>query len=773
MIEIKGYNIIRELGRGGMATVYLAEHVLLKRQVAIKVMSVSLSEDASFRERFLKEGQIVAKLEHPGIVKIHEIAAVDDFQYIIMELVPGGSLQERLVKGLNIDEAVSIISQVADVLGFALEKGYIHRDIKPANILFRSDGTPVLTDFGIAKELADASLKTKTGTAMGTPAYMSPEQAMGQKVDGRADLYSLGVMFYEMLVGQTPYQADSPIATALMHVTEPIPRLPEHLAFFQPVIDGILAKNPQARFGSGDEFLEALNAGLAKAPENTRELILKSAPAPLLKTQAAVYVPKRWRWLKPVAAAVSLSLVIAAGVLFMLQPPPLTPVQRLLQTASQQLSAGHLLEPAGDNAYATYRKALALEPKNAEASAGVAKVVEQLALRALAEQQRGKLDTAQTIVRQGLEIQADHPGLLSVQRTLNERIISQKREAEILARLSKAAAAARAGEWFEPADTGAVARYRSVLELDPNNAAALTALNSHADTLLAAAKAAQASGQLDTAQQKLTQALTLRPGDASLLTLQQALTQQREQGQMQARLDAWLEKAKAQVAQGRLGKPPGDNAYESYQTVLALDPGNAAARAGIRMLADKQLLLAKTAQGKGKLDDALELLTQGLIFAPEHPGLKQLDATIQAALEKRRQDELARQQQVAEAARLAQEKATQEREAKALKAQQARDEAFRKQQELLAKREEELRKAAAAAPVKGPQRVGTVSRVDAEWGFVVVQLDASAAVKVGERLQLKPGNKALTVKRVSDRTVSALPEGGLADIAAGMEIWSN
>lgn len=773
MLEIPSYKIIKELGRGGMATVYLAEQVLLKRQVAIKVMSITLNEDATFRERFLKEGQIVAKLEHPGIVKIYEINALGDIQYIAMELVPGGSLQERLLKGLSIEEAVNVISQIADVLGFALEKGYIHRDIKPANILFRADGTPVLTDFGIAKEIADASLKTKTGTAMGTPTYMSPEQAMGQVVDGRSDLYSLGIMFYEMLVGQPPYQADSPIATALMHVTEPIPRLPEKLAFFQPVIDGILAKNPQARFTSGDEFLEALNECLGKAPENTRELILKSAPPPLLHTRAMTYLPKRRRWVKPAAAAVGLVLVAVVAMWFLLQPPPLTQAQRLLQTASQQMAAGKVVAPEKDNAYTTYLEVLKLEPKNTAATAGIAKVVEQLALRALAEQQQGNLATAQATVRQGLEIQADHPGLLSVQRTLQEKIITQKREAEILTRLSNAAEAARAGHWFEPVETGAVARYRSVLELDPNNAAALTALNSHADALLAAAKAAQASGQLDTAQQKLTQALTLRPGDATSLALQQVLTRQREQGQMQARLDALIQKAKTQVAQGKLGKPPGDNAYETYQTVLALDPNQVAAKTGIQQLADKQLALAKSAQGKGKLDDALDLLTQGLIFAPEHPGLKQLDATVQAALEKRRQDEQLRQQQAADAARLAQEKVAKEREAKELRAQQARDEAFRKQQEGLAKREEELRKAAAAAPVKGPQRVGTVSRVDAEWGFVVVQLDASAAVKVGERLQLKPGNKALTVKRVSDRTVSALPEGGLADIAAGMEIWSN
>ncbi len=265
--QISGYRIEKIIGKGAMSTVYLAIQESLERQVALKVLTPTLAADPTFNKRFVKEGRIIAKLGHPHIVTIYDTGNQGDCYYIAMEYLDADTLKERIKAGLTSEQAVSIVCQIAQALDYAHHQHCIHRDIKPANILFRNREVAVLSDFGIAKNLEDKTQLTAVGWRLGTPNYMSPEQALGKPVDSRCDLYSLGVVFYEMLTGTRPYHSTNAFEIALMHVKEPVPTLPESLRRFQPVLDRALDKNPTARFSNGEELAQAVqNAAITPHP---------------------------------------------------------------------------------------------------------------------------------------------------------------------------------------------------------------------------------------------------------------------------------------------------------------------------------------------------------------------------------------------------------------------------------------------------------------------------------------------------------------------------
>ncbi|OXS24032.1 serine/threonine protein kinase [Pseudomonas fluorescens] len=268
-ILIPGYDIEGEIGEGAMASVYLATQRSLERKVALKVMAAALAADPSFCERFLREGKTLARLSHPHTVTIHDIGNVGELYYMAMEYLPNGTLKERIAAGMTPEQGVTLIRQIASALGYAHAQGLVHRDVKPANILFRADGTAVLSDFGIAKSLDDRTQFTQAGFAVGTPSYMSPEQARGQEIDGRADLYALGVVLYEILVGELPYNGTDALSTALAHLTEPLPELPVHHGRYQGVLRKLLAKDPADRFPDAAALLLALDQLPADSPEAT------------------------------------------------------------------------------------------------------------------------------------------------------------------------------------------------------------------------------------------------------------------------------------------------------------------------------------------------------------------------------------------------------------------------------------------------------------------------------------------------------------------------
>jgi len=256
------YKIIDRIGRGGMATVYRAYHPALDRYVAIKALPDFFADDPLYRERFQQEARSVARLKHPNILEIYDFGYEDGLAYLVLELVEGGTLADRLGRPIELRDAVVILEQLAGALDYAHREGIFHRDIKPSNILLHVDGAPVLADFGLAKIAGSMQRLTSSGTVMGTPEYMSPEQAADEPLTASSDLYSFAVVAYEMLTGRVPFQADTPAATLLSHVTKQMPPTRELRgelsAHVQGVLERALAKRPNERYPSAAAFVAAL-----------------------------------------------------------------------------------------------------------------------------------------------------------------------------------------------------------------------------------------------------------------------------------------------------------------------------------------------------------------------------------------------------------------------------------------------------------------------------------------------------------------------------------
>ncbi len=284
--EIPGYRIERTLGKGAMGTVYLARHLSLDRYVALKLLKL-MEDDARSPElatRFQREGKALARLNHPNIVVPYNVGVSPAGYYITMEYAAGGTLAERILQGISAHDALVMLKSLADALSYVHKAGMVHRDIKPRNLLFRDTGELLLADFGVTK-LLDETTITKAGARMGSPAYMSPEQVRGKTADARSDLYSVGIVFYEMLTGQKPFEAQGTGSEAVMqvlrqHLQAPIPRLPNPLSPLQALLDSLLAKEPQARCQSADALLSAVNQALVTYPVTSASVSPAPAPAP-------------------------------------------------------------------------------------------------------------------------------------------------------------------------------------------------------------------------------------------------------------------------------------------------------------------------------------------------------------------------------------------------------------------------------------------------------------------------------------------------------------
>jgi len=271
------YRILSTLGQGGMARVYKAYQEKLDREVAVKVLPPWYAADRNFVERFNLEARLIARLTHPNIVTVHDASEQRGHLYIVMQLVNGGTLKHRMDqlqregKVMDSAEVIPIFTQLADALAYAHEQNIIHRDIKPVNVLMDRSGRPILSDFGIAKVLASTQMNlTRPGAGVGTPEYMSPEQCQGGAVDGRADIYALGVMLFEAQTGRTPFQGDNYPALAHSHIYEAPPRPSSINATIHPAIEQViltaLMKNPQQRYQKAFDMVEALKRVLTASP---------------------------------------------------------------------------------------------------------------------------------------------------------------------------------------------------------------------------------------------------------------------------------------------------------------------------------------------------------------------------------------------------------------------------------------------------------------------------------------------------------------------------
>ena len=488
--QIPGYQLLRQIGAGGMATVYLAMQVSLERKVAIKVLRAHADDDPERTEkRFLREGRTLAKITHKNVCGIYDIAKVGDIAYIAMEYLDGGTLVDKLKQGVAVGESIAIAVQLASALDEAHKLGIIHRDLKPANVMLRGGRVPVLTDFGIARELTASQTRiTAENMIVGTPIYMSPEQVSGGEVDGRSDLYSLGIMFHELLTGEPPYKGETPIAVCMQHLTAPLPKLPPELADLQPVMDRMLAKKREDRYPSMAAFTHALRdvfvasdamrhvamfspetpwseqlRDLGFSFDTLRDADVKAAleaqrkrsqPAAQRKVDTAdhtgvsVAVAGRRRW--PLWAALALVLLLGAGGALWwatrARPPTETERLALMQRQlefSNRLAADQLLEPIGQSALDSVQ---AMRDIHATADETVA---------VLAELQRALLERARR------ELAARNLMALDVTLAAIAVALPEMAEREELTRQRTALATELAGE---DAMRGRLARLRALVD---------------------------------------------------------------------------------------------------------------------------------------------------------------------------------------------------------------------------------------------------------------------------------------------------------------------
>jgi len=463
-MEIPGYQIQREIGRGGMATVYLAIQESLDRPVVLKILDTSMADKAQdLISRFLAEGRLVASLNHPNIITIYDIGIANDSNlYISMEYVQGGDLKQRLELSITPDEALRYLAQIADALGEAHRHGIIHRDVKPANILFKDD-TPLLSDFGIAKAInADADL-TSTGIFLGSPNYVSPEQADGVKLDGRADLYSLGCIFYEMLTGEKPYVSDSVIDIVIKHKQAPIPKLPNDLKEYQHLVNKLMAKERENRFPDAEAVIAEINKlkstqrsatglqGLVDEEEariaaaqlrdkRAKQILIGLILLSLILFSSLKYVEVRLKDTTVKVKNISTSTLLAEAPTNIGPPPagngsatPGVPneedqaqqapekqlardevVKALLFLGNQSLDEFKLTYPPKDNAYYYFTRLLELQPGNKDAVNGILAIADRYSVLAEQAMIKNELDKTKAYVDLGLRINPRNEALLAM-----------------------------------------------------------------------------------------------------------------------------------------------------------------------------------------------------------------------------------------------------------------------------------------------------------------------------------------------------------------------
>ena len=674
MIEIPGYRLLRQLGRGGMATVYLAVQESVDREVALKIMSPALLADPNFGERFLREAKIAARLHHRHVVGIHDVSRAGDYHYIAMEYLAGGPVLGKDGPGRPVSFALRVTREIAGAINYAQQKGFIHRDVKPDNILLRDDGSSALTDFGIARANDSATRMTRTGAVVGTPHYMSPEQARGKQLDGRADLYSLGVVLYEMLVGRVPYHAEDSLAVGIMHITQPVPRLPESLAVLQPLVDGLLAKEPHDRFQTGNDAAMAIARyekaitngelpGLDIVPDravrDARSADTRVSPIPssmgahrsnsndahernrsdpsmgrleeiLAATDDHIMRASRVsnRRVKPKRRVSGLWIFLivlmlgVGGAGFMLWKHqdwlraflPNTELNDILARAQKALDAGNLDGNQGNSARELFQSARTLDSDNDIARRGMRDVGDKLLSRARDALKRQDPGLARQAVAAARDLLGGGLAVEEVEKSI-AALDAHGTESEAL--LAQAQAAFDGGQLL--GEDGAVALYQRALAGDEGSALARAGIKRSVDALAVQARGAFASNDLVTAAARIEDIARILPDYPELPDLRARIGTLRDAAANSLEKD--LAQAEAQLRAGRFSGNA-DSAQTLFESVLQRDAANMRAKAGLRHVAQALVVQARAAIESSNTAGADRLLKQAQKLAADLPDLR-------------------------------------------------------------------------------------------------------------------------------------------------------
>ena len=649
MIEIPGYSIIRTLGKGGMAEVYLAIQQSFEREVALKILAPHLAGDSNFSKRFLREAKIVSRLVHPNIVTVYDVGIEGEHHFLSMEYIPGQDLKQAR-DDLSLVERIEVVKDIARALQFSGKKGYVHRDVKPENIMLHAeDGRAVLMDFGIARPSDINTGMTQTGTAIGTPHYMSPEQARGQEVDPRSDLYSLGVVLFLLLAGHVPYDADSAVAVGIKHVAEPIPLLPSELQVFQGIINKALSKDPQHRFQTGGEFVAALETITRAELDEIEQLIERSCQrqqfeAVSLDTEAPTVIstavsrdikqmavpsdqgreknqlsdgaalpsnqhvhehqPSRWPWVAGLLLAGALGYVVyfqqqlpvqqRTQVVGVIVERAMQQLERWIgaadvdevQSKSEAVLAGKpAVDGVADSTQTSKQSLLDAEPRVSNSSADRALIGDEALSR-----------EAIPAVNQAMEQRAKQ--LADAQSWLAELPNDLELGASI-------------------ADV-----YRGLLGKNPTDIEARQGLQRVREVYEQQARSALVERDYVTAQRvldRVADAFPLAASDPRFEKIKKALRESQQ-------IDEWIAAAKGYMSANALTRPEGANALESYRQVLELQPAHIEAGQGLVVIVKRLMAGAQRRADRGEWSRAMQNLKLALEVAPDNAELQKLRA---------------------------------------------------------------------------------------------------------------------------------------------------
>ncbi|GJM10010.1 MAG: hypothetical protein DHS20C11_22860 [Lysobacteraceae bacterium] len=642
-VDIPGYEIHAQIGSGGMARVYRATQCSLGREVAIKVMRRFIDGDSSFQGRFMHEGKLLAELNHPNIVSIYDIGRSGDDYYMAMEYLQGGILTERQRQGLSLGQVINICVQISHALEVAHQHRIVHRDLKPSNIMFRDSTTPVLTDFGIARKTNLQQRMTKTGMVIGTPFYMSPEQTAGQPIDGRADLYSLGIMFYELLTGDVPFRSNDPITVAVKHLHEQPPPLPEDLSSLQPVINRMLAKLPENRFDNMVQFCRALQSTLV----NEEQLVDRvSVPTEVFDSDRFRQIYRngphskaRRKRLRIVAMIAAVAMLGAGGYYYQtevrgtlgLSAHEKRMADNLLRRIDGYLGANAVDHPAGENAVDAYHQVTKIAPRHPALRNAARHIAEYYEVDARIALDNGQAQAALEYIDAGLLIAPDFEPLTSLHDQARALVTAMQRRQQV-AMLIEQALSGFDTEALPSTNTEAFDLLRQALILEPANDAATSALSRLQAQSVAAIEAMMDQGHLQQAAAQMLVVEQQFAGAASLARVRRTLDTLIQEQQDQQAIDAILIVAEQQMKDGALSHPANDNATASYQHILSLQPTNPVAAAGLNNIANRSLTNAVSSFNKDDHAAAVRHATEGLRAIPDHPQLLALQRNATSAL---------------------------------------------------------------------------------------------------------------------------------------------
>ena len=631
-VSIPGYKIEHLIAEGGTSSVYLATQESLQRHVAIKLLRKF--DNPEQLTRFLNEGQIIASLNHRNVINIHDIGvAAGGRPYICMEYLEGGDLDARIPNKVDPKDALRWLEAIGNCLEFVHRKGIIHRDIKPGNILFHKDGTPILTDFGTAKQQQSDAKLTLEGVAFGSPYYISPEQATSKRLDRRTDIYSLGIVLYEMLTGHKPYKHHSHIETIAAHLSEPIPDLPPELIRYRTLIQTMIAKSPDDRFTSAAEMVRFV--------QQLRKPVNKARPMAWVPTGAAAIARKMLRFVRrlpetvkrsPRTAQVSMGAAALATKVGGFVRQICIPVKKVQPTT--WVSAGAVAVILGFGGILLMRPATTPEHNAPQTTAGM--MVSRGAATegspdrvANPVQQPGNSlpETATTADHNGDQAapgmttrDADAPADAPVPAAMPSEeshapaketpAASNANEQRIAKLLSRAAKAVKEYRLTTPKPNNAYDYYQRVLELQPRHKQALEGLNSIADAYADLAERKLGMSNYTAAGTYLQRGLTIQPDNPRLLALQKKTD-----------IGVILAQAGTALKEYRLTEPKNNNAYDYYQQVLELQPQHKNALEGITNIANAYADLAESKLDKFEYQAAKAYVHKGLTVQPDNTRL--------------------------------------------------------------------------------------------------------------------------------------------------------